>query len=228
MDELQRLLAATPLFEGLTAGQAKVFADLATWRDVPRGALIFREKDPADTLYIVASGRVKIFRASPDGREVVLHIFGPGEPFGEVPLFQGGVFPANAEALEPARLFLLPREGLVRVLALDPGLALNMLAALSRRLRAFTDKVEALALLETPQRLAAYLLHESEIRDGANSFRLDVSKQLLASVLGTARETLSRCLSRLAEEGAVSLDGRNVSLENREFLEMLAKGVVRL
>lgn len=228
MDDLQRLLTATPLFDGLSENQAGIFSRLAVWRDVSKGQTIFFEKDPADRLYVVGTGRVKIFRSAPDGREVVLHIFGPGEPFGEVPLFEGGVFPASAVALEASRLLTLPRESLVRALGQDPGLALNMLAALSRRLKNFTDKVESLALLETPQRLAAYLLHESDLRDGADSFRLDISKQLLASLLGTARETLSRCLSRLVEEGAVSLDGRSVRLDNREFLEKLAKGSLRL
>ena len=219
------VLAGTPLFGGLEPAQYKEFAAFSFWVDAPKGKIIFHEKDAAEILYLVASGKVKIYRTAPDGREVVLHLFGPGEPFGEVAVLQGTAFPASALAIEPSRLLALPRREMLNCLAKNPVLALNMMAALARRLKEFTAKVESLTLMETPQRLAAYLLHESDTRDGADQFRLDVSKGLLAGVLGTARETLSRCLTRFVEQGIVSLEGRDIHILNREALEGLLKGL---
>ncbi len=228
MTDTTAVLAKTPLFSGLPQEALRDFAVIAAWKDAPKNQIVFHEGDLAETLYIIGAGKMKIFRAAPDGREVVLHLFGPGEMFGEVAVLQGGKFPASSQALEPSRLLCLPRRDMVAAFAKNPVLALNMMAALSTRLRAFSAKIEALTLLETPQRLAAYLVHESGVRDGADTFRLDVSKGLLAAMLGTARETLSRCLTRMAEQGAIRLEGRDVRILNRSYLEDLAKGLEKL
>ncbi len=219
-------LEGIPLFSSLTPEQRRDLAADCVVKDCPRGTLLFSEGDEAGGLYFMLSGRVKIYRAAPDGREAVLHVFGPGEPFGEVAVFQGGAFPASAVCLEAGAALLLPRSALLDHISRDPALALNMLAALSRRLRAFAAKVETLTLMETPQRLAAYLLLNSE--DQGNSVRLDVSKSLLAGILGTARETLSRALTRMAEQGIVTVEGRTVHIENRALLEGLARGLEEL
>ena len=228
MTSISTALAAAPLFCGLPPDALAGFAALAAWKDVDKGHIIFHEGDTADMLYLTGQGKVKIFRSSPDGREVVLHLFGPGEMFGEVAVLQGGTFPASAQALEASRLITLPRRDMLAHLGKNPTLALNMMGALSARLRTFSAKIEALALLETPQRLAAYLLHESELRDGAQRFRLDVSKGLLAAILGTARETLSRCLARMAEQGAVQFDGRDIHIVDHAYLENLVRGLEKL
>ncbi len=222
------VLAQTPLFSGLDQAALAEFAALAAWKNAPKGQVIFHEGEIAETLYIVGEGKVKIFRAAPDGRETLLHIFGPGEPFGEAAVLQGGKFPASSLALESSLLVALPRRDILAAFAKNPVLALNMMGALAARLRAFSAKIESLTLLETPQRLAAYLIHESGARDEADSFRLDVSKGLLAAMLGTARETLSRCLARMAEQGAIRLEGRDVHILDRAYLESLAKGLEKL
>lgn len=228
MQRIEHILSGLPLFEGLAAEQLAGLVRVVTVRSADKGQMIFSEGTQADGFYIVAEGRIKVFRSSPDGREAVLHVLGPGEPFGEVAVFQGGTFPAHAMAVTPSRILFLPRRALVERIANDPAFALNMLAALSRKLRQFTHKVEALTLQETPQRLAAYLLHASELADGANTFRLDVTKGLLAGLLGTARETLSRCLSKLVERGVVSMDGRDVTILDRAALEAMSEGSEQL
>ncbi len=222
---LVRLIAAQPLFAGLTHTQLEGLAQAIVDRPYEKGEMVFFESSPAKGFYIVAQGKVKIYRSAPDGREAVLHVFGPGEPFGEVAVFQGGTFPAHAMTVEKSHLLFVPREALVSRIASDPTLALNMLAALSGRLRQFASKVEALTLRETPQRLAAYLLTASELKEGADTFLLDLSKGLLAGMLGTARETLSRALTRLADEGMVAVDGRQITLRDRAGLEALAAGL---
>lgn len=223
-------LKVIPLFSPLTDAQKETLAARAVVSPCAKGKLLFMEGDEAAGLYFLLEGKVKIFRAAPDGREAVLHIFGPGEPFGEVAVFQGGKFPASAECVEAGKSLFLPRKALLDGISKDPALALNMLASLALRLRSFAAKVETLTLMETPQRLAAYLLliseEQGEKEDG--SFQLDISKALLAGLLGTARETLSRCLTRMAEQGAINVSGRNVRIMDRAFLEGLAQGTENL
>ncbi len=218
------------LFATLTDQQCKSLAASCHASSCPKGTLLFSEGSEAAGIYIMLSGRVKIFRAAPDGREAVLHVFGPGEPLGEVAVFQGGKYPASAECVETGKALFLPRKALREAISKDPGLAFNMLAALSSRLRAFVAKVETLTLMETPQRLAAYLLLASEEQKNENTdvVHLDVSKSLLAGILGTARETLSRCLGRMVEQGSIRLEGRKVFILDRAFLEELAKGTENL
>ncbi len=191
----RRIIERLPLFDGLSDAQLEGLAGIVVDRRVDKGQMIFFESSPAEGFYVVAEGRVKIFKTAPDGREAVMHVMGPGETFGEVAVFQGGTFPAHAMAVENARVLFLPRKGLV-------------------------DRT----LHETPQRLAAYLLHASELKGDADTFRLDMAKGVLAGMLGTARETLSRCLGKLAERGAVSVDGREVTIVDRDYLQALADG----
>ena len=106
---------------------------------------------------MVVSGKVKIFKVSMEGKEQILHIFGPGEPFGEVPVFAGQQFPASAEALEKSRLFFFSREAFIDLIKRNPDLALNMLAVLSRRLRRFA-KVSATYTLESGIKLRRRVL----------------------------------------------------------------------
>ena len=224
MPETLAALTRLPLFASLTESQARVLAAACVLRPVGKGHMFFVEGDEALGLFVLTAGKVKIFRAVPDGREAVLHVFGPGEPFGEVAVFEGRKFPASAQCVEAGESLFLPRRDLEKAIAADPGLAMNLLAALSRRLRGFAAKVEALTLMETPQRLAAYLLHMSGEQGDADVLRLDLSKGLLAGVLGTARETLSRTLSRMGEQGILEVDGRRVRLLDKESLSRLAEG----
>lgn len=130
----------------------------------------FYESAPAEGFYIVLSGRVKIYKTGPDGREAIIHLYGSGETFGEVAVFQNSSFPAHSEAVEKSTLAFFPRKGLLDCIAKDPALALAMLGAMSMKLRMFTKQVEALTLHEAPQRLASYLLYTSEEKDGAVTF----------------------------------------------------------
>lgn len=225
---VQNIIANLPLFNGLTQSQLEALASIIVDKPYEKGEMIFFEGTAAKGFYVIAQGRVKIYKSAPDGREAILHVFGPGEPFGEVAVFQGGTYPAHAVTVEKSRLLFLPREGLVSRISSDPALSLNMLAALSSRLRQFANKIEALTLKETPQRLAAYLVTASELKDGADTFTLDIAKGLLAGMLGTARETLSRALTKMAEEGMVRVEGRQITILDRDALEALASGLESL
>ena len=194
-----------------------------------RGEIIFSEGDEGNGFYVVISGKVKIFKLSSEGKEQILHIFGPGSPFGEVPVFSGEHFPAYAETLEESRILFIPRADFIDLITRNPLLALNMLAVLSRRLRTFTVLIENLSLKEVPGRLAVYLLFLSEQGKGIDDFTLDISKNQLASLLGTIPETLSRILSRMdREEFIKSTAPRHIKILDRKGLEELASGERRL
>ncbi len=217
-------LAYVPLFEGLPAGQIERLSSIAVQSTFKRGRTIFSEGEEADGFYVVMRGRVKIFKVSSEGKEQVLHLVEFQEPFGEVPVFTGGRFPAHAQALDDTVAVFFPRPAFVRLIENDPSLAMNMLALLSRRLRQFAGLIESLSLKEVPGRLAAYLVYLSDRAGGAPTIELDISKALLANVLGTIPETVSRILAKMASEGLIAVRGRNIVLRDRKKLEDLSSG----
>ncbi len=217
------VLSGTSLFSGLPAEQLSEVARIAVDRRFSKGELIFSEGDEGNGFYVVASGRVKIFKVSLEGKEHILHIFERGEPFGEVPVFTGRSFPASAEAIADSRLLFFPRPAFVDLISGNPSLALNMLAVLSGRLRQFTVQIEHLSLKEVPGRLAAYLLYLSEEQGEDRRVTLPVSKRQLASLLGTIPETLSRIFAKMAGQALISVDGPRIDLLNPVGLEELAE-----
>jgi CRP/FNR family transcriptional regulator len=220
---LAKRIATIPLFEGLPVEQLEDLSAIVEEPLFRKGQSIFSEGDEGTGFYVVASGRVKVFKLSPEGKEQILHILGPGEPFGEVPVFAGQHFPASAEALEESRLFFFPRASIVRLIRKNPGLALNMLAVLSRRLRVFASLIEDLSLKEVPGRLAAYLLFLSSKDRGSTDLELTITKGQLASLLGTIPETLSRILGKMSAQGLIETDGRKITLLDPEGLATLAE-----
>ena len=221
-------IARVPLFEGLPPEQIEDLAMIVTDQAFGKGENIFAEGEEANGFYVVITGRVKIFKLSPDGKEQILHFFGPGEPFGEVPVFAGQHFPASAEAMEESRVFFFPRKSFVDLIKRTPSLALNMLAILSKRLRRFAALIDDLSLKEVPGRLAAYLLYLSDQDRGVEVLELTVTKAQLASLLGTIPETLSRILGRLSTQGLIETDGRRIRIMDREALRDLAESGGRL
>lgn len=227
MDMIEQI-AAIPLFEGLSQKQYGELARIVIDRSYKRGQIIFSEGDEGIGLYVLVAGKVKIFKLSLEGKEQILHLFEPGEPFGEASVFAGQPFPAHAEALENSRIFFFPRAAFIELVKADPSLALNMLAILSRRLRKFTTLVEDLSLKEVPGRLAAYLFYMSAQRDGSDDLKLDIAKNQLASLLGTIPETLSRILTKMVRQGLIRLDGSRIRIVDRQGLAELAQAERRL
>lgn len=226
--KLIETLGQIPLFQGLDPEQLAQLAQIVVPRSFYRQQVIFQEGDEGKGFYIVLSGKVKIFKVGTDGREQILHIFGPGEPFAEVPVFAGQRYPASALALEDSRLLFVPRAAFLELIRRHPTLALNMLATLARRLRQLAALVEDLSLKEVPMRLAAYLLLQSDERQGAPEWSLEIAKGQLASLLGTSAETLSRVLRRLATDQLIEINGPRIRILNRHGLQEVAAGLRRL
>ena len=224
MSRIDRI-SAVPLFGGLPESQLRELADIAVEQKCRRGQSLFSEGTRATGFYVIETGKFKIFKLSLEGKEQILHIFGPGEIFGEVPVFAGGRYPAHAEALEAGSVLFFPRDSFTDLVRKEPSLALNMLGVLSQRLRRFTHLIEDLSLKEVPGRLAAYLLYLSDRSGGdSDTLDLDITKGQLASLLGTIPETLSRILARMTQLGAIEVEGRRIKLLDRDLLESLAAG----
>jgi len=215
-------VATIPLFEGLSKGQHEALARIAVNRSYKKGQTIFSEGDEGAGFYAIISGRVKIFKLSPEGKEQILHMMGAGEIFGEVPVFTGHEYPAIAEASTSSSLLFFPRNSFIELIKKDRSLSLNMLALLSRRLRRFTALIEDLSLKEVPGRLAAYLLYLSNRSSNKDEFELDISKGQLASILGTIPETLSRILGRMSRQGLIRSEGSHMKIMDRTTLEEIA------
>lgn len=222
------LLARIPYFRVLPASQRAALARrLRSVGFAPRQQ-IFEEGSPCAGLWIVAEGRVKVCRISPNGREQVLHVEGPGATLGEVPLFDGSGYVASATAQTAARLLWLPRRELDALCRRHPDVALAIIATLARRVRAFAGLAGDLALRSVRVRLGRLVLDEAGrtgrlTRDGVE-ITLPGTRDEIAARVGTVREPLSRALAALAREGLVAVHGRRLLVRDVKGLEEAAGG----
>jgi CRP/FNR family transcriptional regulator len=223
MEKTVDVLARIPLFNGLSRAQLEAFKGIALEKNFGKGGWIFSEGDAGDGFYVIIEGRVKVFKISTDGKEHILHIFTAGQAFGEVPVFAGENFPANAEALHATRALFFPRSAFVALLEKNPALSLKLLADLSIKLRQFTVQIENLSLKEIPARLATYLLYLSGEQGHDDHVTLSISKGQLASLLGTIPETLSRIFAKLSSQQLIQVEGRKIALLDNEGLKNLAQ-----
>ena len=222
MDKILDIISTIPLFNGLPEDQIVAIEKIAVEKQINKGEIIVSEGDEGEGFFVIVEGRVKVFKVSTEGKEHILHIFGSGQPFGEVPVFTGQPFPASAEALVKSHLLFFPRKAFVDLISENPFLSLNMLAVLSKRLRQFTVQIENLSLKEVPGRLSTYLLYLSEEQENKESLSLNISKGQLASLLGTIPETLSRIFAKMSDQNLIDVNGRHIKLLDRMGLEMLA------
>ena len=223
MQKILNIISQAPLFNGLSADQLNEVKQIAIDKFYDRGKTVFWDGDDCNGFYIVAAGKVKIYKVSFEGKEQILHIYGPGNPFGEVPVFSGKKFPASAQTIVKSHLLFFPKDAFVGLITKNPSLALNMLAVLSMRLRQFTVQVENLSLKEVPGRQASYLLYHSKEQDKTDAVTLNISKGQLASLLGTIPETLSRIFAKMSDQDLIQVSGRDIRLIDLTGLEDIAE-----
>ncbi len=220
-DDLKPNIRDLPLFSALSVAELRQLMRQSAVRSCKRHEMIFMEGDPYAGLYLMLSGRVKVFKTNLEGKEQIIHLVGPREAFADVPLFTGGPYPATAQALEDTRLLFIPRQAFLDLLHRNPEISLRMLGAFAKRLRRMVQLVEELSLNEVTTRLAHYLLDES--KNAAHStFQLPISKANLAAYLGTIPETLSRSLRELEEDGIISVQGKQITIRNKQILQQMA------
>ena len=201
----------------------KIIASIATTLNFDKGEMIFHEGDKGNGFYMVETGTIKVFKLSFEGKEQILHIYGPGHAFGEVPVFEGKNFPASSMALEKSVIIFLPRDKFVNIITSTPGLGMNLLADLSRRLREFTIQIENLSLKEVPARLSAYFLTLSREQKNEKKIMLPISKAQLSNLIGTTPETVSRVLKKMMDSSLIEVQTKTIVIKDIEGLQDLSE-----
>jgi CRP/FNR family cyclic AMP-dependent transcriptional regulator len=217
-EKAEEILRKTPLFAGLTPDEMQALAARVIRRRFQRGELLFGEGDPCTGLFLVASGRIRIFKLSTSGREQVLAVEGPGSSFAELPVFDGGNYPAAASALEDTEVLFISRRDFQNFCREHPDVALKVIAVVGSRLRRLVGIIEELSFTTVRQRLIALLLRLAQLSGTPSKagVRVELTKshQDLAAELGTVRELVSRNLSRLQAEGFLEVDGRKIVVKD--------------
>jgi CRP/FNR family transcriptional regulator len=216
---IREILKKNFLFGGVSETDLDALLAVCKEKSHTRGDLLFSEGDEAEGFYIVASGKVKIYKLSPEGKERILHIIHPGWSFAEAAIFGDGCYPAYAEPLEKSQLIYFSKREFLDLLHSRSQLAINMIGGLSRFLRQFANQIEDLTFKDVPARLARYLL---DLAGEAEWVELPVSKTQLASNLGTVSETLSRTFRKLSDDGSISVQGKRIDILDFDRLVDLA------
>ena len=217
------VLKKVPLFADLSEKELEFLANRATLRRFQVKELIFSEGDPCMGLYVIQSGAVKIFKSAPSGREQVLGIEQAGHSVAELPVFDGGNYPASTMAITESILLFIRREDFRALCLQHPEVALKVLKVVGRRLRALVGIIEELSFTTVRQRLVTFLLRLANDRakrtPQGTEVEIDGNHQELAAQLGTMRELVSRNLSRLQAEGLIRLQGKTVLILDFAALE---------
>ena len=212
-------LKSIPYFSGLSPTELASIKQLVFEKTADRGEIILLEGEPAEALFFVASGAMKVFKTSAEGKEQILNIVRPGESFNDVPVFDDGLNPASAQAMGPVVLYGLRKSELQVILQNSPQVALNVIKVLAERVRQLVSLVEDLSFRHVIGRVAKILLEHAG--DGAGPGPR-LTQQEMAAMAGTAREVVSRSLKALEEEGTIRLDRHRIVIIDKEAL----KGVV--
>lgn len=226
--DTRTLLAQLPLFSGFGDAALARLADRSVVRTYPAGHVLFTSGERCRGLFVVETGRVRIFRTSPAGREQVLHSEGAGRPVAELPLFDGGPYPASAVTEVESRLVFVPRAEFEALVRDTPDVAQAVIHELGKRLRHLVHVTETLAFRDVAARLASFLAeyaatHGTTTADGTEIV-LDRTREQLSFDLGTARESVSRALKQLTQKGVVVPLSRNrMRIPDVERLRTLAR-----
>jgi CRP/FNR family transcriptional regulator len=226
MEKLASSLRNLPFFSGLEDGDLRDVFSLGKEKTFSKGDIVFSEGDPAAAIYIVKEGRVKVYKLSPEGKEQILHFVGSGETFGGAPIFRSkGGYPAFAECMSDCRLIAIPRESLRKLISENPQIALKILESFSNYLNVLVSLVEDLSLRDVPRRLARFLLGLAIERGKpvSQGILIDtkLTKEEIASRLGTVREVVSRTLSQFQAKGLIKTDGKSIIILSREKLQQI-------
>jgi len=215
-------LSEIPLFAALSRSEMQGLARRAVEKRFAANEMLFWEGEACAGIFLIVQGSVKIFRTSPGGREVMLSIETAPATVAELPLFDGGPYPASVRVVEPVAALFINKGDFQQVCRQYPDVALKLLAVVGKRLRNLVGLVETMTFGSVTQRLARLLLDASK-EVGAEHFELPVTHQELASRLGTVREVVSRNLARFRAEGMIRIQGRQVEIVNRAGLEREAE-----
>jgi CRP/FNR family transcriptional regulator len=221
-------LRSTTLFGELDETELRALAERAIERKLSRDEILFVAGDEARGLFVVVAGSLRAFREGVDGREQVIHVESAGATIAELPVFDDKPYPSTVAAEEDTIVLYLDRNDVKSLCLKHPRIALAALKLLAGRLRKCAELVEALSLREVDQRLARWLLSEGRTRGSRTQSGIEVTlvltNQQIAAHIGTVREVVSRALSRLQQNGFITIDGRRITISEERALEVFAEG----
>ncbi|MBM3669491.1 MAG: Crp/Fnr family transcriptional regulator [Actinobacteria bacterium] len=221
------VLSASPLFAALDDEGARALRETLVEKHVLKGQTLFEEGEPGDRLYVILDGKVKLGHSSPDGRESLMAVLGPGEMFGELSLFDPGKRAATATALTDASVLELSNEQLMPWLAGRPEVAAALLQALARRIRRTNEAMADLVFSDVPGRVAKALMDLGEKFGTVTPEGLlvthDMTQEEIAQLVGASRETVNKALADFTQRGWVRLESRQVVILDVERLRRRAR-----
>jgi CRP/FNR family transcriptional regulator, nitrogen oxide reductase regulator len=225
-ENLIDLLRQTTIFRRLSTDDRQRLAAVASMRTYDKGALLFSEGDTPDQLYTVVSGRVKVFKTTARGTDVILEIFGPGDPVGAVAVYESRPYPASALALEPTTCLLISGQAFFSLLETYPTMVRGLLTGLTHRLVELTNRLAELSGGRVDARLARFILKLAtdmgQSRPDGTFIPLVLSRQELADMIGTTIETAIRIMSRWGKDNIVRTEKDGFVVVDRGALEATA------
>jgi CRP/FNR family cyclic AMP-dependent transcriptional regulator len=207
-------LKAVPLFSGLSQPEIATLAEGAVVRTFPKNTIVVTEGERSDSLYVILSGRVKVFVSDEHGKDVVLRVEGPGEYFGELALDEGPRT-ASVATLEPCKMAVIANDVVRGLLASHPDAALQLIRGLIGRMRYLTENLKDLALLDVYGRVAKLLLELATDADGRLVIDQRLTQQDIADRVSASREMVSRILKDLTTGGYIATEGGKIVIQRR-------------
>lgn len=203
------------LFQDLDAADLQQLAQRATLKRFPRHSVLVNEGDDTDSLYIIQSGKIKIYLSDDEGKELVLSILGPGDYFGEIALLDESPRSASAMALDECKVYVLGKSQFEAFLKQDTAICLRVMRGLTRRLRELTNNARDLALMDVYGRIVKTLYHLAVEEDGHQVIKDKFTHKDLAAMVGSSREMVSRILKELSRGGYITIEKDRLIINQR-------------
>ncbi len=225
--EIEHILATIPLFSEFSENELREVAESTTIKLYKKHDVIFTEGETYHGFYIVLEGKIKVLKLSADGKEAIVHLVKPFDPFAEVALFENrSTYPVNAQAIDDTVLIYISKDGFMKFLDTHPQINFKIISGFTKKLRELTNRLESLTLNEVSSRLAHYLMeeytHSPLSEKGLPSLHIAISKSDLAVYLGTALETLSRTLKKFQNDGIIQVRGKSIIIKDLKRLKNLS------
>jgi CRP/FNR family transcriptional regulator, cyclic AMP receptor protein len=218
-----KALRRVPIFADLSETEFQFLGERAIPRTYQKGEIVFSEGDPCSGLFVIESGHLRIFKSSPSGREQVLTVEGPGSSVAELPVFDGGTYPASTSAVDEAHIYFISKQDFYSLCLVHPQVPLKVLKVVGARLRKLVGIIEELSFTTVRSRLISVLVRLAKAgkRTPAGiEIQLPPSNQELASQIGTVRELVSRNLSRLQAEDLIRMEAKTVIIPDLRRLKV--------
>ena len=209
------MLANVTLFAGLNEAGLEQISQHGIMRPYPKNSVIINEGDPAESLYVILEGRVKIFLTDEEGKEVIINCQKPGEYFGELALIDDAQRSALVMTTEASTFLVISKHSFRDLLAKHPDIALSLIQDLTKRVRVLTDNVQSLALLDVYGRVAKTLLSMATKHDGKLLIEDKLTQQDIANRIGASREMVSRILKDLTTGGYIRMEEKHIVINER-------------